>query len=584
VRNPEGSTIGEVLSRQAAHRPDKRAFVLLERGERETGSLSFAELDRRARAIARVLQQNELGGQRVILAYPTCLEFVAALFGCFFAGAIAVPAPVASHGNSFDRIRAILADAEAAAVLSLRSIICKERDGPLGITGLQIPDVLCIATDDIPDSGGGQPRHVRSEDLAVLQYTSGSTGTPRGVMITHSNLMHNQRVLTRVLNTGPDDSAVSWLPLYHDMGLVGGVLHSVYAGGLCVLMPPLAFLQMPIRWLKAIHRYRATVSMAPCFAYDLCARRYVPERDGGLDISTWRAAICGGETIRPRLLERFAETFRPAGFDPNALLPGYGLAEATLLATSSPAGSGLATVEVLDSAGEARGEGHAASKRLASCGHAWEEQRVAVVDPDSCVPVPPGQAGEIWLQGASVAAGYWNRSDETRATFQAKLSGEADSGYWLRTGDLGFLSPEGLVVSGRRKEIIVIRGANYDPLDIETEACHSHPSLSSGAAAAFSIDHADGEGLVLALEIERSALKGLDVDVLVSNVVSAVSRRFGLTIYDLVLRSGTLPRTTSGKIQRHLCQELYLAGELGALPSIEHPALGRCRPQAHEVA
>lgn len=583
MRNPEASTIGEVLTWQAKYRPDKRAFLCLERGERETESFTFAELDRRARAIAQVLQENGLGGQRVILAYPTCLEFVAALFGCFHAGSIAVPAPVPSHGNSWARIRAIMTDAEATAVLSLRSIPCKETDGPVGITGLQLPNMLYIATDDIPHSGVWQPRHVRSEDLAVLQYTSGSTGTPRGVMITHSNLMHNQRVLNQVLNTGPDDSVVSWVPLYHDMGLVGSILHSVYAGGLCVLMPPLAFLQMPIRWLKAIHRYRATVSMAPCFAYDLCARRYVPERDGGLDISSWRAAICGGETIRPRLLEKFAETFRPTGFDPKALLPAYGLAEATLLATSSPAGMGLATVDVVNSA-EVRPGGHAASKRLASCGHTWEDQRVAVVDPDSCLPVPPGQAGEIWLQGPSVASGYWNRGEETTATFQAQLAGEADSGYWLRTGDLGFLSTDGLVVTGRRKEIIVMRGANYDPLDIEIEACDSHPALSAGAAAAFSIDHADGEGLVLALEIERSALKGLDVDVLVSNVVSAVNRRFGLTIYDLVLRSGTLPRTTSGKIQRHHCQKLYLAGELGALPSIEHPALGRCRPHANEVA
>jgi acyl-CoA synthetase (AMP-forming)/AMP-acid ligase II len=574
VPNPDASTIGEVLTWQVAHRPDKRAFLFLERGERETESFTFAELNRRAQAIAQILQKNELCGRRVILAYPSCLEFVAALFGCFYAGAIAVPAPVASHGHALARIHTIVADAEAAAVLSLRSSL---------ITELQIPDVLCIATDEIPNSGVCLPQHVEPGGLALLQYTSGSTGTPRGVMLTHSNLIHSQRVLARALDSSADDIVVSWLPLYHDMGLIGSVLHTVYHGYFCVLMPPLSFMQKPIRWLKAIHRYRASISVAPCFAYDLCARRYVPERDADLDLSSWRAAICGGETIRPRVLEKFAETFRPAGFDPKALFPAYGLAEATLLATSSAAGSGMTKFSTdVVAAGEGPDKPQAGRKQLACCGHAWEEQRIAVVDPVSCRRLPLGQSGEIWLQGPSVALGYWNRSEETKATFQAQLADEADSGLWLRTGDLGFLGPDGLVVTGRRKEIIVIRGANYDPVDIETEACDSL-SLSSGGAGAFSIDHDDGEAVVLALEIERSALRSMDVHLLASQVISAVNRRFGLTIYDLaLLRPGALPRTTSGKIQRHLCKELYLAGDLGALRSIDHPGLGRCRPPAHE--
>jgi acyl-CoA synthetase (AMP-forming)/AMP-acid ligase II len=586
VRNPDASTIGEALIWQAAHRPEKRAFLFLERGERETESLTFGELDLRARAIAQALHDNKLRGQRVILAYPSCLEFVAALFGCFYAGAIAVPAPVASHGHSLARIRTILADAEAAAILSLRSLSGKEGERPSGTMGLHIPDVLCIATDEIANSGVCLPQPVDPGVLALLQYTSGSTGSPRGVMITHSNLIHNQRVLGRALASSAGDIAVSWLPLYHDMGLIGSVLHSVYAGAFCILMPPLSFMQKPIRWLKAIHRYRASISMAPCFAYNLCARRCAPGRDADLDLSSWRVAICGGEAIRPQMLDKFAETFRPAGFDAKALLPAYGLAEATLLATSSPAGSGMTTLSSPDAvAGDAGGRGHAWLRQLACCGQTWEEQRVAVVDPDSCRRLPPDQVGEIWLQGLSVAAGYWNRSEETRATFQAKLADELDSGSWLRTGDLGFLGPDGLFVTGRRKEIIVIHGVNYDPLDIETEACDSDPSLSSGGAAAFSIDRDDGEAVVLALEAERSALRSIDVNLLVGKVVSAVNRRFGLMIYDLVLlRPGTLPRTTSGKIQRHLCKELYLMGNLGVLPSIEHPALGRCRPHARTLA
>jgi acyl-CoA synthetase (AMP-forming)/AMP-acid ligase II len=585
VRNPDATTIGEVLTWQAAHRPDKRAFLFLERGEREAQSFTYAELDCRARAIAHVLRKNELGGRRVVLAYPSCLEFVAALFGCFYAGAIAVPAPVAGYGDAWARIRTILADAEAAAILSLGSAICKEVEQPSGIAGVRLPEVPCIASDQIANSDGCRPEHVEPGSLALLQYTSGSTGTPRGVMLSHANLIHNQQVLARALDSSPDDIGVSWLPLYHDMGLMSSILHSIYGGGSCVLMAPLSFLQKPIRWLRAIHRYRGSISGAPCFAYDLCARRHVPGSDADLDISSWRTAICGGETIRPQRLEKFAETFRPAGFDSKALLPAYGLAEATLLATSSPAGSGMTKFSTdVVAAGAGPDQPQAGRKQLACCGQPWEGQRIAVVDPVSCRRLPPGHTGEIWLQGPSVAVGYWNRSEETKATFQATLEGEAGSGAWLRTGDLGLLSAEGLVVTGRRKEIIVIRGANYDPLDIETEACGSHPSLLSGGAGAFSIDQDDGEALVLALEIERSALRNMDVDLLVSDVVSAVNRRFGLTIYDLVLRPGTLPRTTSGKIQRHLCKELYLEGNLGALPSIDHPALGRCRPHAHESA
>jgi acyl-CoA synthetase (AMP-forming)/AMP-acid ligase II len=589
LQSPDVSTLGEVLIWQATHRPDKRVFLYLERGERETESLTFAQLHLRARAIAHALQDNELGGRRVILAYPSGLEYVAALFGCFYAGAIAIPVPVASYGNSVARIRAIWSDAEAAAVLSVRSLIGGDAEQPNEIAGLQLPGVICIATDEIlasgriPDTGVHLPQHVEARGLAFLQYTSGSTGNPRGVMLSHSNLIHNLRAATQALDSSDGDIMVNWLPLYHDMGLIGSVLHAVYAGFFCVLMPPFSFIQKPIRWLKAISRYRASISPAPCFAFGLCAQRYVPEHEAGLDLSSWRAAVCGGETIRPPLLEKFAETFRPAGFRRNALWAAYGLAEATLIAAASPLGTGLMTVSLpCTTSGQNGDKSNSWRKERAYCGQICGEQRVEIVDPESCQRLQPGQVGEIWLQGQSVAAGYWNRVEETRATFQAKLTGEPDSGSWLRTGDLGFLSPDGLVVTGRRKEMILIRGENYDPLDLENVALDSHPSLSSGWAAVFSVDLDEGEAIVLVLE--RSAVRSIDVNLLVSTVVTAVNRQFGLTIYDLVLLPGRVPRTTSGKIQRNLCKELYLAGELGALPSIHHPALGRCRTRARECA
>jgi acyl-CoA synthetase (AMP-forming)/AMP-acid ligase II len=588
LQTPDVSTLGEALTWQARHRPDKRALLFLERGERQTESLTFVELHLRARAIAHALQKNALGGQRVILAYPSGLEYVAALFGCFYAGAIAVPVPVASYGNSVARIRAICADAQAAAVLSVRSLIGGGAEQSNVIAGLELPGALCIATDEILAAGGIADTSVQlhphvEPGLAFLQYTSGSTGNPRGVMLTHSNLIHDLRDLIQAVDSNDEDIVVNWVPLYHDMGLIGSVLQAVYVGSFCVLMPPFSFIQKPIRWLKAISRYRASQSSAPCFAFGLCAHRCVPGQEAGLDLSSWRTAVCGGETIRPQLLEKFAETFRPVGFRRNALVPAYGLAEATLIATASPVGTGLMTASLPALAsGEKGDKSNSWSRQRACCGQICGEQRVEIVDPESCHRLQPGQVGEIWLQGQNVALGYWNRIEETRATFQAKLADAPDSGSWLRTGDLGFLSPDGLVVTGRRKEMIKVRGANYDPLDLETVACDSHPSLSSGWAAAFSIDLDEGEAIVLVLE--RSAVSSLDVNLLVSKVVAAVYRQFGLTIYDLVLLAGRLPRTTSGKIQRNLCKELYLAGELGALPSIHHPALGRCRVQAQEFA
>jgi acyl-CoA synthetase (AMP-forming)/AMP-acid ligase II len=589
LQSPDASTLGDVLIWQAKHRPDKRAFLHLERGERETESLTFSELHLRARAIAHALEENELAGRRVIVAYPSGLEFVAALFGCFYAGVTAVPVPVAGYGNSVARIRAIWSDAEAAAVLSVRSLINRDAEQLNAIAGLQLPGALCIATDEIVASGGiadtgvHRPQHVEPHNLAFLQYTSGSTGNPRGVMLSHANLIHNLQALTQALDSSDESTIVNWLPLYHDMGLIGSVLLAIYAGFFCVLMPSLSFIQKPIRWLKAISCYRASLSSAPCFAFGLCAQRYVPGQEANLDLSSWRRAVCGGETIRPRLLEKFAATFRSAGFRRDALMPAYGLAEATLIATASQVRAGLMTTSLpTREAVKTGGQDNSWSRQRACCGQICGGQRLEIVDPESYHRLPPGQVGEIWLQGRSVAAGYWNRTEETQATFEAKFADEPESGSWLRTGDLGFHSPDGLVVAGRRKEMIVIRGENYDPLDLETVACDSHPSLLSSWAAAFSIDLDDAEEIVMLFE--RSAVSSMDFNFLLNKVVSAVNRQFGLTLYDVVLLSGRLPRTTSGKIQRNLCKELYLAGELGAPPSMHHPALGRCRPQPQKFA
>jgi acyl-CoA synthetase (AMP-forming)/AMP-acid ligase II len=448
------------------------------------------------------------------------------------------------------------------------------------LPGQWVPQALYLATDELPDEGAPPPSlHPALTEVALLQYTSGSTGHPRGVMLTHANVMNNQRALAAALRASPGETWVQWLPLYHDLGLIAGVLYPVYAGFTMCLMSPLAFLQKPIRWLQAIHRFRARATMAPCFAYRLCSEGRNSRNGKELDLSSWRLAICAGETIRAKWLEGFAATFRPAGFDARAFLPAYGLAEVTLMATASPIGTGVRTHDVRV------GDGDVTSARsvrsLVNCGPAGQDQQIAIVDPVSCRRVSPGDPGEIWLQGPSVAAGYWAQPEETRATFQAVIADESEAGCWLRTGDLGFLSPDGLVVTGRAKEVIVMRGANYDPFDIEVAAQESHAALALGSGGAFSVETDDGDALVLVNEVRRTALRDLDVSVIAATVIEAISRRFGLTLDDLVLiRPGTLPRTTSGKIRRGVCREKYLAGEHATLGAIDLPTLGRSRRRA----
>jgi acyl-CoA synthetase (AMP-forming)/AMP-acid ligase II len=566
----------DMLRRQALRAPDEDAFVWLENGEREGGRLTFAGLDRRAEAIARLALDSGLGGKPVLLAYPSGLDLVAALFGCFYAGAVAVVAPLPG-AQSLDRVRALAMDSSAAAILTVTSLAPKVRgEAP---TGVQV-----LATDGLDERiDFSPPISPDPHSLAMLQYTSGSTSTPRGVMLTHANLLANLRAMAQATRVEEGETAVSWLPFHHDMGLFGFAFFPIYARLRCVLMPPVAFLKRPARWLEVLHRYGGVLSAGPCFAFDLCARRTTPEQRAGLDLSAWRVAVCGAEMIRPEVLERFAQTFAPAGFKREALAPAYGLAEATLLAASVKAEQGFG-VHAVD--GAALAEGRAASpvsaeraRRLVSCGHPWPGHELVIADPVHRTVSPEGEVGEIWLRSASVSQGYWRRPLETAEIFDAALAGGPESRGWLRTGDLGFMSNEGLVVTGRRKDMIIVRGANFDPLDLELAAEESHPALSPGGGGAFSFDDAAGEQVVLVHEVERAAMKTLDSGAVVASVAETMSLNFGLTLYDLVLlRSGALPRTTSGKVQRHLCREQYVNGELAQLVVSRHPELGRWRP------
>lgn len=569
------ASMAGILRKHALQRGDAEAFSFLDSKLNICTRISYAELDRRAALIADRLRKAQCGGERVLLVYPSGFDFVAALFGCFYAGSIAVtvPVPVMEPHRVFERALPIVQDAEPRAVLTLSDRLVTASESAV------FAGINWIATDTIaPDGPLWHGEEPDSNSIALLQYTSGTTGVPRGVTLSQANLMANQRLLTEMFDIRPDDRAVCWLPLYHDMGLIGAVLQTVFVGGSCALMSPLTFLQRPMRWLEAIGKLRATISMAPNFAFELCARRggtTLPD----LDLSSWRVAICGGEPIREEVLARFTDSFSPCGFAASAFAPCYGLAESTLLATAPDKGSKIISAKLPDAAGQSSAGGSSHSARFhVCCGKPAKGHEIAIVDSQSRQRVRDGNEGEIWLRGPSVAKGYWRRKEETAEMFHAEIPGEPPAGAWLRTGDLGFIGPHGLFVTGRRKDLIILRGANIDPLDVETVARASHESLANGFAAAFGIAGEGTEAVVLILELDRSVMRSREFEPLVEAAVRALNRTFGFKLHDMVLVApGSLPRTTSGKIQRHLCRQRYEAGEIRPVADCSHPALGRTR-------
>jgi amino acid adenylation domain-containing protein len=539
----------DLLRIRADERGDQTAFRFLEDGATESARLTYAELDRRARSLAGLLQGWGLARERALLLFPPGLDFVTAFWGCLYAGVVAVPAYPPRTRDRWGRLDALAADARPGLVLCSPQVA--ERGPGQEEQVPALAGARWVAHDAAGEAEcGAEDSWVRPspdpDGLAFLQYTSGSTGVPRGVMVTHGNLLHNQETIRCAFRQDERSIVAGWLPMYHDMGLIGNMLQPLYVGGSCILMPPLAFLQQPRRWLEVISRYRATTSGGPDFAYDLCVRRIPPEQWDGLDLSCWTLAFNGAEPVRAATLERFAEAFAACGFDRSAFYPCYGLAEATLFVTGGVKGR-LPAVEI---------EGG-----RVSCGRAWGDQRLAVVDPETGAELPAGQVGEIWVSGPSVAAGYWNRPTETRETFRAVLPDGC--GPCLRTGDLGFMQNGELVVTGRLKDLIILRGRNLYPQDLELTAEQAHPALRAGCAAAFSVDEDGEERLIVVGEIERHPG---DLGLIADTVRRAVAEEHGVRVADVaLLRRGTIPKTSSGKIRRRECRARYLAGELTAL-------------------
>jgi acyl transferase domain-containing protein/acyl-CoA synthetase (AMP-forming)/AMP-acid ligase II/acyl carrier protein len=570
-------TICDLLRWRATEDPARRAYTFLTDDD-ETGEavLTYTELDRRARAIAARLEQLTPAGERAVLLYGDGLEFIAGFFGCLYGGLVAVPTfppHPARLERTLPRLRGIAADAGATVVLTTRSVLAM-RELFLEHTP-ELGELTWIATDgdpDVPGEPGGSGENVRGlrrsrAELALLQYTSGSTGSPKGVRVTHDNILHNVEMIRTAFGMSADKVVMSWLPLFHDMGLIGHVLGSLYWGSHCVLMSPLAFLQRPVRWPRAIARYRAAGSGGPSFAYDLCARKIPRDQIAGLDLSCWTVAFCGAEPVHHEALARFAQLFGDTGFRRHAFVPCYGLAEATLLVSAGSPVPGLSLCAVDGKAlerheVEGTRERARSDRTIVGCGQFQRGMKVLIVDPGSRIPCRSNRVGEIWISGPSVADGYWNRPVETTETFGACL--DTEEGPFLRSGDLGFIRGGELFVTGRLKDLIVVRGRNHHPQDLERTAQASHSALRPGCGAAFSIDAGGEEQVVIVNEATLS--DGLEPGGIIEAVRHAIAAAHDLHVHAVVLIAPrTIPKTSSGKLQRHACRDALRQGRLEVL-------------------
>jgi acyl transferase domain-containing protein/acyl-CoA synthetase (AMP-forming)/AMP-acid ligase II/acyl carrier protein len=565
VLTPAFPTLLDLVTARAASQPSAPAFTYLQDGEHEGVRVTFADLDRRARTIAAALQRAGMQGERALMLYSSSLDFVTAFFGCVYAGVVAVPAYPPKANQSFSRLHSIANDAAPRLALTTANLISNLHRRAEQTA--RFPGLEWMATDALGDadpSAWVRPT-VQPADLAFLQYTSGSTGDAKGVMVSHANLLHNLEGLRLRWEMGPESVMVTWLPTFHDLGLVFGVLEPLYTGTHCVMMSPTAFVQRPRRWLQAITRYRATHSLAPNFAYDLAAAKVPAEERAGLDLRSWRMALNAAEPVRAATMRRFSELFEPHGFDPTAFCPAYGLAEGTLHASGLPMPDPPCIVQLDPAELGANRLVEAAPGRpsvaVVGCGLPAPGVDVVIVDPESGTACAPDAVGEIWLGGDSVARGYWRREAATEETFRAALVSGA--GPYLRTGDLGFVRDGQLFITGRLKDLVIIRGQNHYPQDIELSAEQSHPALRAGCSAAFSVDASGEEQLVLVAEVERTALRRLSVDEVVANIRQAVAEEHELQIHAIVLvKPATVPKTSSGKIQRRACRAAFLSGEL----------------------
>jgi acyl-CoA synthetase (AMP-forming)/AMP-acid ligase II len=536
------------LHDHAVNRPEHVAVIMLADGEHESERLTYAGLDEKVRRKAAVLLSRDLQGQRVLVAEPPGVDFLVAFLACLRAGVVAVPVPDRPQGRWASQVLAIAADCEATAVMA-----------PMAWPALDLP-LISGEVEGLSLPASVRPVARGDEALAYLQYTSGSTAAPKGVMVTFGNLAANQAMIMEAqsLVNHRNDVFLSWLPPYHDMGLVGGMLQPLLLGATSVLMHPLYMLARPLRWLKAIARYRVAVTGGPNFAFQTCVERVRPEDVRGLDLSCWRLAYVGAEPVRLSTMDAFAALLHATGFERQAFYPCYGMAETVLFATGGEAGAGLLAADL----------GANGGREVTACGHAWAGAQVCVVDPLTHEACAEGVPGEIWLAGPHVAAGYWQRQEDTQRRFKGRLVGCSTLDF-LRSGDRGVMQGGQLYVLGRLDDLIIVRGANHHPEDLEAQLCTAHPDLA--AALVFQTQGAGMQQLVVAVELKRQAIGKTLQQQLKSELAASLTKVAGLRADAvLLLRPGSFYRTSSGKPRRRACAEAYSLGTWPALKAIEH--------------
>ena len=559
IRSQVTSTLAHLLQEQARAGADRLACSFYPEGKSPRVDLTFGELHERAVAIAGQIRQRAEFGDRALLLFPPGLDFITSLFGCLYAGVIAVPT-YPPHPRRLDhslpRLTAIAENCQPKLILTTGAL-----------SEVLSPLLPCLAVDQLPapqpglgDSKHTLPAEITADHVAILQYTSGSTGTPRGVTLRHAHLMANLNLIQQGFGTTSDSVGVFWLPFYHDMGLIGGVLQTVYCGGRSVFMSPASFVQSPIRWLQAISHERATISGAPNFAYEECVRRIDPEQCADLDLSSWKLAFCGAEPIRQQTLAQFAEKFAPYGFDAEAFFPCYGLAEATLMVSG-----GWLSPAKRQSTHVGRPEHLPDERPHTTCGRPLGGQRVVIADPETLASLPAGQIGEIWVAGPSVAAGYWHRPDESQATFAAYLA-DTNEGPFLRTGDLGYLHEGELFVTGRQKDMIIVGGRNHYPQDLEQTAERSHDALLPGCCAAFEVNLDGVSRVVIAAEIDRHQQRAMaseannSVRDILQNIRRALAQQHAVELHAAVLVRRAYAAANHQRKTETLCLPVGISG------------------------
>jgi acyl-CoA synthetase (AMP-forming)/AMP-acid ligase II len=572
----------DVLIRRAEENGAQLVYRFLADGESEEVCLTYAELERKSRQVAATLQAAGCGGERAMLIYQPGLDYIAGFLGCLMAGVAAVPAyppdPFRME-RTFPRFKAIVDDSQPAAILSTSNIL--DLAGDIFDEFPDLSGIARFATDTLPDDAADAWRQpvISGDTLAFLQYTSGSTADPKGVMLTHDNLMANLEVIHKAFAIHPGSSGVIWLPPYHDMGLIGGILEVLYFGATCTLMSPLDFLQRPIRWLNALSKYGGTISGGPNFAYDLVARKATPQQKAALDLSRWEVAFNGAEPVRKDTIERFSAAFAECGFRKEAFYTCYGLAEATLIVTGGvaltpPVYATVSATELGQGRAMPAAEDAPDAQPMVGCGTTLLDQAVAIIDPETGQLCPTGIVGEVWVAGRSVARGYWQKPEESERTFGGRLDG--DDRNYLRTGDLGFLDEAGnLFIAGRIKDLIIIDGRNHYPQDIELTVEKAHPAIRPGCTAAFPVTVDGEERVVITAEVGKGYTPTpgaprpdgeggpLDPAEVIASIRQAVTGNHDIRAHAIaLLKPGGAPKTSSGKIQRRASRAAYINGTL----------------------